>query len=333
MLKKVCFLAFVAGALLGQSQPGHCKAEYVVKFNHLIQVESPQHKAALHFEKLVEERSGGRVDVQVFPAAQLGGMRESAEGVQMGSIEMTLSPTSMLGNFSPAFSIADVPFLWPNSEVLWTVLDGPLGSELMSNLEQRGIKGLSFWASGWKCLTANKEVHSIEDIQGLKFRIMPNPLLEAQFKAWGANAVPMDFSELYNALQQGVVDGQENPYQVIRMLKFWEVQECTAVTKHGFLAYGVVANKRWFDSLPKDIQEIIVQAEREAAILERQMQAEEAKSDRKQIEDHGMKVIDLSPEEVEKFREASSKIYGQFAEKIGKDYFDRVVKEVERLKQ
>ncbi len=332
MCKKVLFLAFVMAAFLGQSNPAHCKAKYVIKFAHLIQVESPQHRAALHFEKLVEERSNGLVDVQVYPTAQLGGMRESTEGVQMGSIEMALEPTSMLGNFSPAFSIGDVPFLWPNAEVLWTVLDGSLGSELMGNLEKRDIKGFSFWASGWKCLTANKVVNSIDDIKGLKFRVMPNPLLEAQFKAWGAHAVPMDFAELYNGLQQRVVDGQENPFQVIRMLKFWEVQECTAVTNHGFIAYGVIANKRWFDSLPKDIQGIIVKAEREAAILERKMQVEDEKNDRKQIGDHGMKIIELSQKEIVRFREASKPVYKEFAPKIGKDFFDRVVKKIESLK-
>jgi C4-dicarboxylate-binding protein DctP len=332
MLKKWVFLGLLALAFLAQSSPALAKAKYVIKFAHLIQVESPQHKAALYFKKLVEERSGGQVEVQVYPAAQLGKMRESTEGVQMGSIEMALIPTSMLGNFSPAFSIGDVPFLWPNDRVLWAVLDGPLGDELMATLQKKRMKGFSWWASGWKCLTANKVINTIDDIKGLKFRVMPNPLLEAQFKAWGAHAVPMAFAELYNALQQGVVDGQENPYQVIRMLKFWEVQKGVAVTNHGFIAYGVIGNKRWFASLPKDIQEIIVKAEREAAIKEREMQAQEAKGDREQIASQGMKIVDLDAKEIGRFRQASKPLYKQFAPKIGEDYFNRVVAEIEKLK-
>jgi tripartite ATP-independent transporter DctP family solute receptor len=331
MWGKVLLAAVLTVAWLGQAVPGHCKAKYVIKFAHLIQLESPQHKAALHFKKLMEERSKGDVEVQVYPAAQLGSMRESTEGVQMGNIEMALEPTSMLGNFSPAFSIGDVPFLWPNAKALWGVLDGPLGSELMKNVEKKDMKGFSFWASGWKCLTANKELRSIDDVKGLKFRVMPNPMLEAQFKAWGAHSVPMDFSELYNGLQQKVVDGQENPFQVIRMLKFWEVQKSTAVTNHGFLAYGVIGNKKWFDSLPKNIQEMIVTAEREAAVYERQLQADEEKGDRKQIEDKGMLVIDLPQKEIDRFREASKPVQDAFAPKIGKEFFDRVVAEIKKI--
>lgn len=331
MIRRWLFLGILTLAFLGQSTAAFCKAKYVIKFAHLIQVESPQHNAALYFKKLVEERSNGRVEVQVYPAAQLGKMRESTEGVQMGTIEMSLQPTSMLGNFSPAFSIGDVPFLWPNTKILWAILDGPLGDELMATLQQKRMVGFSWWASGWKNLTANRDIYSIDDIKGLKFRVMPNPLLQAQFKAWGANAVPMAFAELYNALQQGVVDGQENPYQVIRMLKFWEVQKCVAVTKHGFIAYGVIGNKAWFNSLPKDIQEIIVKAEREAAKKEREMQAQEAESDRAQIAKHGMKIVDLSPKEIDRFRQASKSIYNDFASKIGKDYFDRVVGEINKM--
>jgi len=332
MIKRLVFFGFIVLALTGQGDSAECKKKYVIKFAHSIQVKSPQHKAALYFKKLVEERSNGRVEFQVYPASQLGGMRDATDGVQMGTIEMSLQPTSILGNFSRSFSIGDVPFLWPNNRVLWAILDGPLGAELMATLDKKDVKGFSFWASGWKCLTANKAIRTLADVEGLKFRVMPNPLLEAQFRAWGANAVPMDFSELYNALQQGVVDGQENPYQVIRMMKFWEVQSHIAVTNHGFIAYGVIANKRWFNSLPNDIQEIIVKAEREATIKERAMQVEEEKIDRKQIENHGMKIIDLSPEQVKEFRKVSQPVYDEFGPKIGKDFFDRVVAEVERLK-
>jgi C4-dicarboxylate-binding protein DctP len=259
-------------------------------------------------------------------------MRDTTEGVQMGTIEMSLQPTSILGNFSRPFSIGDFPFLWPNNRVLWAVLDGPLGDELMATLDGKDIKGFSFWSSGWKCLTANRDIRTPSDLNGLKFRVMPNPILEAQFRAWGANAVPMDFSELYNALQQGVVDGQENPYQVIRMLKFWEIQSHVAVTNHGFIAYAVIGNKRWFNSLPNDIQEILVKAEREAAIKERVMQLEEEKDDRKQIEDQGMKIIDLSPDQLKEFRKVSQPVYDEFGPKIGKEFFDRVAAEIERRK-
>ena len=331
MITRWLFLALLTLAFLGQTAPAFSKAKYVIKFAHLIQVKSPQHKGALYFKKLVEERSKGQVEVQVYPAAQLGKMRESTEGVQMGSIEMALIPTSMLGNFSPGFSIGDVPFLWPNDRVLLSVLEGPLGDELMGTLGKKRMKGFGWWASGWKNLTANKDIYSIDDIKGLKFRVMPNPLLQAQFKAWGAHAVPMAFAELYNALQQGVVDGQENPYQVIRMLKFWEVQKCVAVTKHGFIAYGVIGNKRWFDSLPMNIQQLLEKAAKEAGKKEWEMQVAEAKSDRAQIASHGMKIVDLDAKQIDRFRKASKPLYKQFAARIGEDYFNRVVAEINKI--
>ena len=224
MRRRLFVLVFTVFAFVGVSSTGICQQKIVLKFNHHQQIDSPQHKGAVYFKKLVEERSGGRIEVQVYPASQLGGLREGTEGVQMGTIEMSQPPTSILGNFSTAFSIVDMPFLWPNAKVLWTVLDGPIGKEIMTSVEKKNMKGFSFWGCGFKLLTANKALRTPDDVKGLKFRVMPNPLLEAQFKAWGAFAVPMDFGELYNALQQRVVDGQENPLQSIRMLKFWEVE-------------------------------------------------------------------------------------------------------------
>ncbi len=329
-MKKLLFLSlliflFILGLSLAE-------AKIVIKFAHNQQIGVPQHKGAEYFKKLVEERSGGRVEVQIYPASQLGGMREATEGVQQGTIEMSQQPTSILGNFSPAFGIGDVPFLWPNEKVLRTVLNGPLGKELMASLEKRGMKGFSFWGAGFKQLTANKPINSIDDLKGLKFRVMPNPLLQAQFKAWGASAIPMDFAELYNALQQKVIDGQENPLQTITMLKFWEVQKFCSITNHGYIAYGIIGNKRWFDSLPKDIQEIIIKAEAEAANKEFELLNEEEKAYRKTVESHGMKVIDLKPEEVNRFREASKPVYAEFAPKLGKEFFDKVVSEIKKTK-
>jgi C4-dicarboxylate-binding protein DctP len=333
MSRKLLFLGLVALVLVGFNNTSDAAAKYVIKFAHNQQIDSPQHKGVAYFKQILGERSKGDVEVQIYPASQLGGMREATEGVQNGTIEMSQQPTSILGNFSPAFGIVDMPFLWPNEKVLRIVLNqSPVGKELMSYLGQKGMKGFSFHGAGFKQLTANKPIRSPEDIKGLKYRVMPNPLLQAQFKAWGAHAIPMDFAELYNALQQKVIDGQENPFQSVRMLKFWEVQQYLSVTNHGYIAYGIIGNKRWFESLPKDVQDLISKCESEAAEKQLAILADEEKGYRKEIESHGMKVIDLTPEGINQFREASKPVHVEFAPKLGKEFFDRVVAEIGKTK-
>lgn len=317
----------------GEKKPAESEKKYVVKFAHNQQVDSPQHEGALVFKKLAEEWSKGRLEVQVYPAQQLGGMREVVEGVQTGAIEMAQQPTSILTNFAPQLAIVDTPFLWPNEEVLWKVLDGEVGKEMLASLENVGMKGFHLWGAGFKHLTANKPLRTPADCKGLKFRVMPSPLLVAQFESWGASAVPIDFGELYNALQQKVIDGQENPLQTTKMLKLWEVQKCISLTSHGYIAYPIIANKKWFESLPADLQDVIVRAEAEAAKQERQILKEEEAQYLAEVEKSGMQIVRLTDEEVAAYRKASEACWPAFGQKVGTDFFQKVQEAIKAAQQ
>lgn len=234
---------------------------------------SSVHEGALRFKELVEQNSNGQLSVQIFPSQQLGAMREQAESVQFGSAEMTIQPISVLTLFVPDLQIISFPYLWPSEDVMWEVLDGEAGQALLSTAENQGFKGLGVWAQGFKAMTANKKIESPEDLKGVKMRVIPSDLLINQYKAWGANPTPIDFAELYNALQQKVVDGQENPLETIYLNKYYEVQDYLTIAEHGYLAYMFTVNKDWFDGLSPELQEVVIHAEKEARQLQREKAA------------------------------------------------------------
>lgn len=286
--------------------------ETLIRLSHNMQVDSGVDQAAKKFKELVEERSEGALKVEIYGQSQLGSMREQTESVQLGSIEMTIQPISTLTPFVEDVQIVDFPFLWPNDKVLWQVLDGKSGQALLDSMDKAGFKGLGFWGAGFKAITGNKPIKSPKDLSGFKMRVMPSPLLIAQFKAWGANPVPIDFAELYNSLQQGVVDGQENPFSIIYQQKYHEVQKNLSITNHGYLAYISTFNKKFFDSLSPELQEIVIQAEIEARELVRKIAAEEEQKYIDLLKKEGMNFYTLNEEEKAAFRELSLPIYEGF---------------------
>jgi len=308
--------------------------QMTIKLSHNQPESSPEHEGALAFKEKLEELSEGKITVEVYPSMQLGAMREQAEAVQMGTHEMTIQPISVLTPFVDEFQIVDFPFLWPNSEIMWKVLDGEAGQALLAKAEDKGFKGLGFWGSGFKQFTTKgKEIHKPEDFKGVKMRVMPSPLLLEQYKAWGANPVPIEYAELYNALQQKVVDGQENPIQSIAMNKFYEVQDYMILSNHGYLAYVFVANKNWFDNLPEAYKEMVIEAEAYAKDIERKALEEKEAEFLKEIEQSNITIYELTEEEREAFRKASEPIYAQFAETPSKkEILDLIQQEIEKLK-
>ncbi|RYD06991.1 hypothetical protein N752_01480 [Desulforamulus aquiferis] len=239
---------------------------------------------------------------------------------------MTLLPTAKFGGFDQRLTMVDLPFLFPDEDVLWKVLDGEIGNEIMSGLDDIGIKGISFYAEGFKAFTSNKEIHLPQDFKGLKIRTMEAPVIMSQYKAWGANPVPIDFAEVYNSLQQGVVDGQENPYLSIHDMKFYEVQKYMTVGDHAYLSYFMSVSKKWYDSLPEDLQKLIYDTGREVAESHKGLMAEANDGYVKNIKDSGTIVYELTPEEREAFRKASEPVYDEFKDKIGADLMDRTLK-------
>jgi len=275
---------------------------------------SAEHDGAVAFKEEIERLSDGKITVDIYPAMQLGSMREQAEAVQMGASQMTLQPISVLTPFVEEFEVADFPFLWPDEDTMWQVLDNEGGDVLFKYAREKGFEGISFWASGFKQMTtSNKEIHVPDDLKGLKMRVMPSPLLMEQYKTWGANPIPIEFAELYNALQQKTVDGQENPIGTITLQKYYEVQDYLMLSNHGFLLYALVANLDWYNSLPAEYQEMIQEAGKVAAEVQRQSLRDKEAGYMEQIKETGIKIVEFSESNRAAFVEASKPIYETFA--------------------
>lgn len=317
-----------------QGQDNAAPAEKIVmKLGHDHMTVSPFQKTAEHFKEVVEKNSNGRIEVQIYPAQQLGSSREMIEGMQMGTVEMTLLPTAKFGGFDQRLTLVDLPFLAPNEEVLFKMLEGDIGREMMSGLDSIGIKGLSFYAEGFKAFTNNKEIHKPADFKGMKIRTMEAPVIMAQYKAWGANPVPIDFAEVYNSLQQKVVDGQENPIISIHDMKFYEVQKYMVLSDHAYLSYFMSVSKKWFDGLPADLQKIVWDAGLETAQYHKGLMAEANAAYIENIKASGKTTVyALTPEEKEAFKEASKPVYDEFRDVIGADLLDRALQFIEENK-
>jgi len=334
-LGSLAALTAVALALGYAGLPGSAMAatagKVVIKFSHNQQVITPPHKAAEMFKQMVEERTKGYYDVQIYPAQQLGSMRDQVEGTMLGTIDLSQQPTAVISLFVPKVMVTDFPFLWTTEEAMWKVLDGPLGHELLASLEAKGMKGVDFWSSGFKDMTSGKKpIRSPEDLKGFKMRIMPSPILSAQYEAWGASPTPVDFKEVYTALQQGLVDGQENAPGSIVDMKLYEVQKYVTESRHGALLYIMIFNKKWFDAQPQANQEILIQATKEAGRWERKAMADRDADAMKRIREAGLQFIDLTPPARDQFKKLSMKVHERFADKVGKDFLQRLYAEIER---
>jgi C4-dicarboxylate-binding protein DctP len=252
-------LAAMAAALL--VSPAPAAEPIVIKFSHVVTADAPKGKAAEHFRKLAEERTGGRVRVDVYPNSQLYKDKEEMEAVQLGAVQM-LAPA--FGKFGPLgvreFEIFDLPYLFDSMEEAKRITQGPIGKTLLKKLDSRGILGLAFWDNTFKQMTANKPLRLPEDYRGLKMRIQSSKVIDAQMRALGVLPQVMAFSELYQALQTGVVDGQENPFSNIYTQKMHEVQKHLTITNHGYHGYVVIVNKRFWEDLPPDIRTILEEA-------------------------------------------------------------------------
>lgn len=325
-------LAVLLGLALlaaGPAPAAAAAAKVVIKFSHNQQTITPPHKAAEMFKQMVEQRTQGFYDVQVYPAQQLGGLRDQVEGTALGTIEVTQQTPATVSLLVPKVMILDFPFLWTSEEAMWKVLDGPIGQELLASLEPKGLKGVDFWSSGFKNFTSGKKpIRTPDDFKGMKIRVIPSPLLSAQYEAWGASPTPVDFKELYTALQQGLVDGQENPAGTIVDVKLYEVQKYMAESRHGFLHYILMFNKKWFDAQPKANQEILVQAMKEAGRWERKAMFDRDADAVKRIKEVGVQVSELTPQAREQFRQLSLKVHERFADRVGKEFLQRTYTEI-----
>jgi C4-dicarboxylate-binding protein DctP len=298
-------------------------APVVIKFSHVVAVDTPKGQAAEYFKKLVEERSKGDIKVEVYPNSSLYGDREELEALSMNSIQMAAPSFSKFTTFVPQLELFDLPFLFNDNDHLHKVLNGDVGQKLLTMVEKRGMVGLAYWDNGFKQMSANKLLIKPEDAAGLKFRIMSSKVLDAQFKAIGANPQVLPFSEVYSALQQRVVDACENPLSNFYTQKFFEVQNNLTLTNHGYLGYMVVTNKIFWKKLTEEQRQIITQAMKDSTEQANKLALEMDIRYMNEIKASGKtKINELTKEQRQAWKAKLMPIYPQFHAAIGKDLID-----------
>ena len=310
-------------------------ADYVIKFSHVVSPDTPKGKAADYFAKRVEELSHGKIKVEVYPNAQLGGDKAVLRKMKFNAVQMAAPSFSKFTGLVPQLGLFDLPFLFKDENHLHKVLDGEVGKKLRDMVTKKGYVALAYWDNGFKEISDSKRpLIKPEDCRGLKFRVMSSKVLIEQFKALGAIPVVLPFSEVYSALQQGVVDGQENTISNIYTKKFYEVQRYMTLTNHGYLGYLVVMSKKFWIRLPKDMKAVILKAMREATAKERVWAKELNKEQLNKIREYAKKTgkleIDtLTPQERKLWVKKLRSIYPKFYNTIGKDLIEEVIKEGE----
>ena len=298
----------------------------VIKFSHVVAPDTPKGKAAEKFKQMVEERSKGAMKVEVYPNSQLYKDREELEALQLGAVQM-LAPS--MAKFGPLgareFELFDLPFIFPNKETLYRTMDGVVGKRLFNKLETKGIIGLAYWDNGFKQMSANKPMHKVADFNGLKMRIQSSKVLDAQMKALGAMPQVMAFSEVYTALQQGVVDGTENPLSNIYTQKMHEVQKHMTLSDHGYLGYAVITNKKFWDGLTADQRSLISQAMKEATVYERSIAEQEGEDALAKIRAaKTTEIYTLTPAERAEWMNALLQVHKEFENVVGKENLQEV---------
>lgn len=325
-LSVVIAFAVTAAGVAGTAASASAAVE--LKFHHDLPEDSAQHLAAVKFKNAVESRSKGEIQVKLFPNNSLGDDVEATQQMQFGALQAGIIPTAKLSNFVPAMQIVDLPFLFPSPAITHKVLDSAAGDKLLATLDKVGLKGVTFWESGFKQFTCNRPVKDPADFKGQKVRVMQSPIIMEQFKAMGANPVPISFGETYNALQQHVVDCQENPLVSITKMKFYEVQTNMIISNHAYLGYAFIFSKKWFDGLKPEYQKILVESAREFTPFEREETARREAGYVETIKKSGTKVSELTPEQREKFQEATASVHKKFADQIGQDMMNTFYNEI-----
>jgi len=319
--------AIVAGALALPSVTS-AQAPIVIKFSHVVAEQTPKGQGALKFKELVEKKFPGKVQVQVFPSSQLFGDAKELEALLLGDVQFIAPSLSKFNRYTKKVQVFDLPFLFDDIAAVDRFQSSPQGKALLESMTSRGLRGLGYWHNGMKQLSTNKDkLTRPEDVKGLKFRIQASDVLEAQFRALGANPQKMAFAEVYQALQTGVVDGQENTWSNIYSQKFHEVQKTVAETNHGVIDYMVVTNAKWWDGLPADIRKGLSEAMAEATTHANKQAEDFNQQDRKKIADAGKaKIQKLSKEDVAAWRKSMAPVWEKFEGDIGRDLIEAAQK-------
>jgi C4-dicarboxylate-binding protein DctP len=318
----------LVGLLLGLAAVG-ANAQTVIKFSHVVAADTPKGKAAEFFAKKAAELTKGKVKVEVYANSALYKDKEELEALQLGAVQM-LAPS--LAKFGPLgakeFEVFDFPYIFDDTADLHKITQGPIGQRILGKLDNKGIHGLAFWDNGFKSFSAKFPVKSPADMKGKKFRIQSSKVLEEQMRSLGALPQVMAFSEVYQALDTGVVDGTENPHSNMFTQKMHEVQKHMTLTEHGYLGYAVIVNKKFWDGLPADLRGQLEQAMKESTAYANQIAQEENDKSLEGIKKSGKTTV-YAPTKEERmaFKKALVPVHAKMADRVGKDLLESIYKE------
>ncbi len=307
-------------------------ADFVMKVSHVVSPTTPKGKAADFLEKRIEALTAGRIDVQVFPNSQLYGDGEEMKALGMNNVQLIMPSLSKFTSIAPQMQLFDLPFLFRDKAHLYKVMDGEVGQKLKSYVDaKKQMIALDYWDAGFKHFSSSKKaIVAPTDAAGMKFRIQSSKVLEAQFKAVGGNPQVIPFSEVYSALQQGVVDGTENPLSNFYTKKFHEVQSSLTLSSHGYLGYLVVMNEQFWNKLPADLQAKVSQAMKEATAFERKESSTEDEEIMVQLKKYAsdskkLQIIALNDKQKQLWKKSMESVYPQFYDVIGQDLITKAI--------
>ena len=309
----------------GDSDKAEGKETYKIRLPHLVSEEQSSHVAALDFKEKLEKDSDGQIEVELYPNGSLfGSDREAIEAVQLGNVEMTIPAVAPLASFNDHFMVFDLPFLFDDNEAAYRALDGEVGDVLLKELEEKNLKGLAFGENGFRHMSNNKgPITGLDDLKGLKVRTLENPLHTDTFKAFGANASPFAFGELYTALQQGTYDAMESPISLYYLNKFYEVQSDLTLTGHVYAATILLMNNDFYNELPEDLQKIVTEAAAEYSTEQRKIAQQQDKEFMDDLKELGMKIHEMNPDDREVFRQATESVYEKYTPIIGEELVEK----------
>ncbi|WP_414652243.1 TRAP transporter substrate-binding protein [Ideonella sp.] len=305
----------------------------LIRFGYGLNEQSNQGRAVKVFADAVAKASGGKMKVRAIGAAALGPDTQMQQALIGGAQEMMVGSTATLVGITKEMALWDTPFLVSSGQEADALLDGPVGQKVIARLPEKGLVGLVYWENGFRNLTNSKHpVAKLEDLNGIKLRVMQNNVFLDSFQALGANAIPLPFSELFSALETKTVDGQENPYNTILSSKFYEVQKYLSVTNHVYSPWIVLASKKWWDTLSKDEQKVLVDAAKASRDYERKDTREEAGRALAELKAKGMQINELSPAESARMRDKLTRVNASVAANVGMDLWNETQAELAKIR-
>lgn len=323
-MRKVLLTA-AAVAMLGYAGSAAAQQPIVIKFSHVVAEATPKGQAALKFKEEAEKLLPGKVKVEVYPNSQLFGDGKEMEALALGDVQFIAPSLSKFDKFTKQLQVFDLPFLFDDMKAVDKFQDGPVGKQLLTSMEKKGYLGVAYWHNGMKQISANKPLIAPEDAKGLKFRVQASDVLAAQFQQLGANPQKLAFSEVYQALQLGTVDGQENTWSNAYSQKFHEVQKDFTESNHGVIDYMVVTNAKWWNGLSKDVQDALRKA-MDAATKKNNEVADKLNEEAKAKIGATTKIHQLTPEQRAKWKKAMEPVWAKFEAGIGKDVIEAALK-------